>query len=89
MGEPVVTPSLFEDLDDDQAHDSTDIVYGNAERIPLEVPPRPELLAELEALSAACVTWHAKTRDLAWLEFTTRVCLALEQVRVHLGAREP
>lgn len=60
-----------------------------AERIPITVPTREELCAELADLSAKAQYWFERAETVDEFDFLARVSLVCEQTRAFLGAREP
>ena len=75
---------LFDDL-------SPPDEYGSAERIPITVPSKADLLADLAACSAVSQQLFADARVLQpeLAEYVSQVALLCEQTRAFLGAREP
>lgn len=64
---------------------------GQAERIPIAVPTREELLVQLEDIAREAQGWigYADVHLTGLARFMSRTALVCEQTRAFLGAREP
>lgn len=75
--------------DDDDAPLAEDApVYGNAELIPITVPPDLELANELDALADETLQFHATHPDVVLVEYLSRVSIGLRQARSALRRRQ-
>lgn len=63
-------------------------VYGNAELIPITVPPDAELIVDLERLAAESTTFHGKYPHVDLVEFLSRASLGMMQARAALRRRQ-
>lgn len=78
-------------MNDVPLFDDLSPLAGQAERIPITVPTRDALLADLAACSAVSQQLFTDARVLQpeLAEYLSQVALLCEQTRAYLGAREP